>query len=30
MRRHGVTEDLLPRQIADTADYLHQFALRQL
>jgi UDP-glucuronate decarboxylase len=27
MRQYGVTEDLLPRQIADTADYLREFAL---
>jgi nucleoside-diphosphate-sugar epimerase len=28
MRRHGVTEDPLARQIADTADYLRDFPLR--
>jgi nucleoside-diphosphate-sugar epimerase len=28
MQRHGVTEDPLARQIADTADYLRDFALR--
>lgn len=28
MQRHGVTEDPLPRQIGDTADYLRQFAPR--
>ena len=28
MRRHGVTEDPLARQIADTADYLREFARR--
>lgn len=28
MQRYGVAEDLLPRQIGDTADYLREFALR--
>ena len=30
MQRYGVTEDPLARQIADTDDYLRQFALRGL
>jgi hypothetical protein len=29
MQRHGVTEDPLPRQIADTADYLRELALHR-
>jgi nucleoside-diphosphate-sugar epimerase len=28
MQRYGVAEDLLPRQIGDTADYLREFGLR--
>jgi len=28
MQQYGLTEDPLPRQIGDTADYLHEFALR--
>lgn len=28
MQRYGVAEDVLPRQICDTADYLREFTLR--
>jgi len=28
LQRYGVTEDALPRQICDTADYLREFTLR--